>query len=146
MAMSGLLCCNSKKFSRSFVRLLRIISGIHVIQRQLHGNQKKQILIAAHGMAWSAMKTQVMSSSLTYISNSCLQGFINSSSGLFKLVHLEWLDLAFNYFIGSEIPPEIINLSRLSYLNLSSAGFFGQIPSEILELSNLVSLDLCENL
>ncbi|KAK9213845.1 hypothetical protein WN944_005830 [Citrus x changshan-huyou] len=29
------------------------------------------------------------------LSNSCLQGFINSSSGLFKLVHLEWLDLAF---------------------------------------------------
>ncbi|ESR44710.1 hypothetical protein CICLE_v10000193mg [Citrus x clementina] len=79
------------------------------------------------------------------LSNSCLQGFINSSSGLFKLVHLEWLDLAFNYFICSEIPPEIINLSRLSYLNLSSAGFFGQIPSEILELSNLVSLDLSHN-
>lgn len=79
------------------------------------------------------------------LSNSCLQGFINSSSGLFKLVHLEWLNLAFNYFNGSEIPPEIINLSRLSYLNLSSADFSGQIPSEILELSNLVALHLSHN-
>ncbi|KAK9213846.1 hypothetical protein WN944_005831 [Citrus x changshan-huyou] len=79
------------------------------------------------------------------LSSSCLQGSINSSSSLFKLVHLEWLDLAFNDFDGSEIPPEIINLSSLSYLNLSSAAFSGQIPSEILELSKLAYLDLSHN-
>ncbi|ESR44715.1 hypothetical protein CICLE_v10003290mg, partial [Citrus x clementina] len=79
------------------------------------------------------------------LSSSCLQGSINSSSSLFKLVHLEWLDLAFNDFDGSEIPPEIINLSSLSYLNLSSAAFSGQIPSEILELSKLGYLDLSHN-
>ncbi|GAY64354.1 hypothetical protein CUMW_232880, partial [Citrus unshiu] len=144
MAMSGLLCCNSKKASRSFVRLLRIIYGIHVIQRQLHGPEEANIDCCS----WDGVECNENTGHVIKLdlSNSCLQGFINSSSGLFKLVHLEWLDLAFNYFIGSEIPPEIINLSRLSYLNLSSAGFFGQIPSEILELSNLVSLDLCENL
>ena len=79
------------------------------------------------------------------LSSSCLQGSINSSSSLFKLVHLEWLDLAFNDFDGSEIPPEIINLSSLSYLNLSSAAFSGQIPSKILELSKLAYLDLSHN-
>ncbi|KAL9451817.1 hypothetical protein AB3S75_013399 [Citrus x aurantiifolia] len=79
------------------------------------------------------------------LSSSCLQGSINSSSSLFKFVHLEWLDLAFNDFDGSEIPPEIINLSSLSYLNLSSAAFSGQIPSEILELSKLAYLDLSHN-
>ncbi|KAK9217241.1 hypothetical protein WN943_005866 [Citrus x changshan-huyou] len=79
------------------------------------------------------------------LSNSCLFGSINSSSSLFKLVHLEWLNLAFNDFNSSEIPPEIINLLRLSYLNLSGASLSGQIPSEILELSNLVSLDLSLN-
>ncbi|KAH9656858.1 Receptor-like protein 6 [Citrus sinensis] len=79
------------------------------------------------------------------LSNSCLYGSINSSSSLFKLVHLEWLNLAFNDFKSSEIPSEIINLSRLSYLNLSHSSFFGQIPSEILELVNLVSLDLSLN-
>ncbi|ESR36604.1 hypothetical protein CICLE_v10029798mg [Citrus x clementina] len=61
------------------------------------------------------------------------------------LVHLEWLNLAFNDFNSSEIPPEIINLSRLSYLNLSGTSLSGQILSEILELSNLVSLDLSLN-
>ncbi|XP_052288535.1 receptor-like protein 7 [Citrus sinensis] len=40
---------------------------------------------------------------------------------------------------------EIINLSRLSYLNLSGTSLSGQILSEILELSNLVSLDLSLN-
>ncbi|KAH9752505.1 Receptor-like protein 6 [Citrus sinensis] len=79
------------------------------------------------------------------LSHSCLFGSINSSSSLFKLVHLEWLNLALNDFNSSEIPPEIINLSRLSYLNLSGTSLSGQIPSEILRLSNLVSLDLSLN-
>ncbi|KAH9752527.1 Receptor-like protein 7 [Citrus sinensis] len=79
------------------------------------------------------------------LSHSCLFGSINSSSSLFKLVHLEWLNLALNDFNSSEIPPEIINLSRLSYLNLSGTSLSGQIPSEILKLSNLVSLDLSLN-
>ncbi|KAH9752521.1 Receptor-like protein 6 [Citrus sinensis] len=79
------------------------------------------------------------------LSHSCLFGSINSSSSLFKLVHLEWLNLALNDFNSSEIPPEIINLSKLSYLNLSGTSLSGQIPSEILKLSNLVSLDLSLN-
>ncbi|KAH9752522.1 Receptor-like protein 6 [Citrus sinensis] len=79
------------------------------------------------------------------LSHSCLFGSIDSSSSLFKLVHLEWLNLALNDFNSSEIPPEIINLSRLSYLNLSGTSLSGQIPSEILKLSNLVSLDLSLN-
>ncbi|KAK9214716.1 hypothetical protein WN944_006715 [Citrus x changshan-huyou] len=79
------------------------------------------------------------------LSHSCLFGSINSSSSLFKLVHLEWLNLALNDFNSSKIPPEIINLSRLSYLNLSGTSLSGQIPSEILKLSNLVSVDLSLN-
>ncbi|GAY54223.1 hypothetical protein CUMW_155060 [Citrus unshiu] len=67
----------------------------------------------------------------------------NKNTG--HLVHLEWLNLALNDFNSSEIPPEIINLSRLSYLNLSGTSLSGQIPSEILKLSNLVSLDLSLN-
>ncbi|KAK9213836.1 hypothetical protein WN944_005821 [Citrus x changshan-huyou] len=47
------------------------------------------------------------------LSTSCLQGSINSSSSLFTLVDLEWLDLSFNDFNGSEIP--FINLSSLSH-------------------------------
>ncbi|KAH7575487.1 hypothetical protein JRO89_XS02G0122500 [Xanthoceras sorbifolium] len=79
------------------------------------------------------------------LSNSCLSGSINSTSSLFHLVHLRWLSLADNDFNQSQIPSTIINLSRLSRLNLSMSGFSGQVPAELLELSKLVSLDLSYN-
>ncbi|KAK9218200.1 hypothetical protein WN943_006837 [Citrus x changshan-huyou] len=93
------------------------------------------------------------------LSHSCLFGSINSSSSLYKLVHLEWLNLALNDFNSSEIPPEIINLSWLSYLNLSgtslsvpppgtvnylasNSSLRGEIPSWICNLNVLESLVL----
>lgn len=77
--------------------------------------------------------------------SSYLYGSINSSSSLFKIVHLQWLSLADDDFDESEIPSGIINLSRLWLLNFSFSGFSGQVPFEILELSSLVSLDLSAN-
>ncbi|KAH7575491.1 hypothetical protein JRO89_XS02G0122900 [Xanthoceras sorbifolium] len=79
------------------------------------------------------------------LSSSCLYGSINSTSSLFYLVHLRWLSLANNDFNQSQIPSTIINLSRLSRLNLSMSGFSGQVPAELLELSKLVSLDISYN-
>ncbi|PIM99233.1 Leucine-rich repeat protein [Handroanthus impetiginosus] len=37
------------------------------------------------------------------------------------------------------------NLANLTHLNLSNAGFAGQVPSEVLRLKKLVSLDLSDN-
>ncbi|KAL5857564.1 hypothetical protein ACOSQ3_005022 [Xanthoceras sorbifolium] len=79
------------------------------------------------------------------LSSSCLYGSINSTSNLFYLVHLRWLSLANNDFNQSQIPSTIINLSRLSRLNLSMSGFSGQVLAELLELSKLVSLDISYN-
>eukprot|EP00257_Ricinus_communis_P003373 XP_002515406.2 receptor-like protein 7 [Ricinus communis] len=79
------------------------------------------------------------------LTSSCLYGSINSSSSLFRLVHLTSLNLAYNNFNRSKIPPGIMNLLSLTSLNLSFSNFSDQIPSEILELSNLVSLDLSDN-
>jgi Leucine-rich repeat (LRR) protein len=79
------------------------------------------------------------------LSNSLLYGSINSSSSLFRLVHLQRLDLSSNHFNYSPIPPQVRNLSRLTYLNLSRSSFSGQIPFEISQLSHLSSLDLCFN-
>ncbi|KAK4562927.1 hypothetical protein RGQ29_005418 [Quercus rubra] len=79
------------------------------------------------------------------LTNSCLYGSINSNSTLFRLVHLQSLNLAYNNFNYSQIPPEVGNLMKLTYLNLSSSMFSGQIPFEISKLSQLSSLDLCCN-
>jgi hypothetical protein len=74
------------------------------------------------------------------LSSSCLYGSINSNSSLFRLVHLQRLNLAHNHFNYSQIPSQVGNLSRLTYLNLSSSMFSGQIPFEVSKLSQLSSL------
>ncbi|XVF04403.1 hypothetical protein REPUB_Repub05bG0079300 [Reevesia pubescens] len=79
------------------------------------------------------------------LSKSCLHGSINSRSSLFRLVHLEKLNLAYNNFSYSEIPSALGNLTRLTYLNLSYSLFSGQIPFAISKLSKLSTLDLSLN-
>ncbi|XP_021805862.1 receptor like protein 30-like [Prunus avium] len=78
--------------------------------------------------------------------SSCLYGSINSSNTLFRLVHLQRLDLSDNHFNFSHIPSRFgDDLSSLTYLNLSNSFFSGQIPSEISKLSKLSTLDLSFN-
>ncbi|KAF8018700.1 hypothetical protein BT93_H3562 [Corymbia citriodora subsp. variegata] len=78
------------------------------------------------------------------LSNSCLSGTMSPNTTLFRLVHLESLNLAFNSFNFSPIPYGFSNLSRLQYLNLSFSDFSGEIPHIISQLS-LISLDLSLN-
>ncbi|XP_050289794.1 receptor-like protein 53 [Quercus robur] len=80
------------------------------------------------------------------LSNSWLCGPLNSNCSLFRLRHLQKLDLALNDFSSSTpIPSEFGQLVRLTHLNLSHSFLHGRIPSEISWLSNLVSLDLSSN-
>ncbi|XP_047336114.1 receptor-like protein 6 [Impatiens glandulifera] len=80
------------------------------------------------------------------LSSSFLYGSISSSSSLFRLVHLQMLNLADNNFNDSEIPFSIgSSLSNLKSLNLSNSGFSGQVPIEISRLTNLSLLDLSGN-
>ncbi|KAL9428744.1 hypothetical protein AB3S75_030683 [Citrus x aurantiifolia] len=76
------------------------------------------------------------------LSNESISGGIENATGLFSLQYLQRLNLAYNSFNGSQIPSRLANLSRLSYLNLSNAGFAGQIPTEISNMIKLVTLDL----
>ncbi|CAI8591777.1 unnamed protein product [Vicia faba] len=80
------------------------------------------------------------------LSSSQLFSTMDANTTLFRLVHLQHLDLSDNHFNYSQIPSEIGELSQLRYLNLSHATFFGEIPSQLSHLSNLLSLDLDFNL
>ncbi|MCL7033464.1 hypothetical protein MKW94_002277 [Papaver nudicaule] len=76
------------------------------------------------------------------LSNEFISGGLNSTSSLFKLQHLESLNLAFNSFFASTIPSGFGRLANLTYLNLSNSGFSGQIPVELSRMTRLVTLDL----
>uniref|UniRef100_A0A6N2LT47 Leucine-rich repeat-containing N-terminal plant-type domain-containing protein n=1 Tax=Salix viminalis TaxID=40686 RepID=A0A6N2LT47_SALVM len=64
---------------------------------------------------------------------------------LFSLRHLRMLDLSYNDFRSSHIPPQFGQFSNLTYLHLKFSGFAGQVPSEFSLLSKLDSLDLSAN-
>ncbi|KAI8026502.1 Receptor-like protein 7 [Camellia lanceoleosa] len=71
-----------------------------------------------------------------------ISGGIDQSSSLFSLQFLESLNLANNSFNRKQIPSSFGNLISLKYLNLSNAGFGGQIPIALSCLKRLVTLDL----
>ncbi|KAL1322680.1 hypothetical protein AAHE18_14G213700 [Arachis hypogaea] len=79
------------------------------------------------------------------LSSGQLYGSMDPNSTLFSLVHLRSLNLSDNDFNHSQIPAKIGELSQLRYLNLSHGNentFSGEVPSQVSQLSNLLSLDL----
>ncbi|KAL1542427.1 receptor-like protein 7 [Salvia divinorum] len=76
------------------------------------------------------------------LDDEAISGGIGDSSSLFKLMHLQKLNLAYNKFNLSPISKGIRNLTYLTHLNLSFAGFGGQVPLELSFLRRLVSLDI----
>ncbi|KAF5771089.1 putative leucine-rich repeat-containing, plant-type, leucine-rich repeat domain superfamily [Helianthus annuus] len=75
-----------------------------------------------------------------------VQGIIHPNTTLFHLPRLQKLNLAYNDFTDSQLPPDIGMLSSsLTHLNISNCGFTGQVPADISHLRKLVSLDLSLN-
>lgn len=74
------------------------------------------------------------------LDNETISGGIEPA--IFELQYLEKLNLAFNFFNNTSIPKGLQNLTNLEYLNLSNAGFGGQVPIEVSTLRSLVVLDL----
>lgn len=76
------------------------------------------------------------------LSGESISAGISDGSSLFKLSHLQSLSLAENSFDSVELPSQFGELAELRYLNLSNAGFSGQIPLSFSKLTRLVVLDL----
>ncbi|PIN10232.1 Leucine-rich repeat protein [Handroanthus impetiginosus] len=79
------------------------------------------------------------------LDNETISSGIENSEHLFNLSYLEKLNLASNKFKKIQIPKGISNLANLTHLNLSYAGFAGQVPHEVRRLKKLVSLDLSDS-
>ncbi|KAJ4866391.1 receptor like protein 23 [Raphanus sativus] len=75
----------------------------------------------------------------------CLSGILKSNSSLFEFHQLRYLNLSYNNFISSSLPPKFGNLNRLEVLSLSSNGFLGQVPTSFSNLRMLSYVDLSQN-
>ncbi|GLT30052.1 hypothetical protein SLA2020_048750 [Shorea laevis] len=91
------------------------------------------------GVSCDNVTGQVIALDLSF---GCLFGTFPSNNTLFLLKNLESLNLAFNDFRLSKIPPEISQFTRLKHLDISYSRFSGQVPTEIAHLPKLVSLNL----
>nr|GMD60846.1 receptor-like protein 12 [Ipomoea batatas] len=95
---------------------------------------------------WDGVTCDESTGQVVELDLSCSQllGTIDSNSTLFHLSHLRKLNLAGNRFDGSFISHKFGDFSYLTHLNLSTSRFSGQIPSKILHLHTLISLDLSD--
>ncbi|AEE83340.1 receptor like protein 48 [Arabidopsis thaliana] len=76
--------------------------------------------------------------------SSCLNGPLRSNSSLFRLQHLQSLELSSNNISGI-LPDSIGNLKYLRSLSFRTCHLFGKIPSSLGSLSYLTHLDLSYN-
>ncbi|EOA39580.1 hypothetical protein CARUB_v10008198mg [Capsella rubella] len=91
------------------------------------------------GITCAAKSGKVIGLDLRY---NYLYGKLESNSSLFKLLHLRDLNLVGNNFNNSPIPAEFDKLMELERLNLFGSSLSGQIPINLLQLTKLVSLHL----
>ncbi|XP_073259767.1 receptor-like protein 9DC3 [Populus alba] len=98
--------------------------------------------------SWDGVTCDIETGQVTGLDLSCsmLYGTLHPNSTLFSLHHLQNLDLSDNHFNSSHISSRFGQFSNLTHLNLNYSVFAGQVPSEISQLSKLVSLDLSGDL
>ncbi|QHO54191.1 Receptor-like protein [Arachis hypogaea] len=140
--------------------LLNFTFTINIVTSQCLGHQQSLLLHLKNGLIFNPAKSKKLihwnhtddccqwkgvacSTKGNVIALDISHEFITGGNltSLFKLQYLQNLNLAYNEFHFG-INSEFKNLKNLRYLNLSNAGFMGQIPTEISHLSKLGTLDL----
>ncbi|CDP05575.1 unnamed protein product [Coffea canephora] len=99
--------------------------------------------ISCHKITGSVLKLDLCNKvafSDDFHCKNCLGGHLSPS--LVNLTNLQYLDLSWNNFSGIQVPAFFGLLKNLRYLNLSRAGFDGEIPHHLGNLSHLRYLDL----
>ncbi|KMZ75488.1 hypothetical protein ZOSMA_114G00850 [Zostera marina] len=92
---------------------------------------------------WRGVSCDSISGEVNEIDLSSSEISGNISASLFNITTLRYLNLAYNRFQHSRIPSSgFERLQSLTYLNLTTAGFLGEVPIGISLLSNLEFLDL----
>ncbi|TYI85307.1 hypothetical protein E1A91_D05G431700v1 [Gossypium mustelinum] len=94
--------------------------------------------------SWDGVTCDHLNAHVIALDLSCswLYGNFPSNSTLFLLPHLQKLNLAYNHFNRSKMPSEFGRFTSLLYLDLSSTGFAGEVPSQVSHLS--LSLSGCD--
>ncbi|XP_027368602.1 receptor-like protein 6 [Abrus precatorius] len=97
--------------------------------------------------SWLGVTCHPISGHVIGLDLSCsgLFGEIHPNSTLFRLFHLQVLNLAFNDFSQSPLSSHFGEFASLTHLNLSNCDIEGEIPIQISHLSKLSSLDLSSN-
>ncbi|XP_070665233.1 receptor-like protein 7 [Malus domestica] len=94
--------------------------------------------------SWEGVSCKKSCVSNLDLSSEVITGGLDNSSSLFGLKSIENLNLAYNFFNNTQIPSEFKQLTGLSNLNMSNAGFVGQVPIEISHLTRLNFSKLAE--
>ncbi|CAF2269460.1 unnamed protein product [Brassica napus] len=96
--------------------------------------------------SWDGISCDIKTGNVVELNlwGSSLNGSLRSNSSLFRLQHLQSLNLSSNNLAGI-LPDSIGNFKYLKVLKLYACSFFGNIPSSIGNLSYLTHLDLDGN-
>ncbi|CAI9112892.1 OLC1v1013396C1 [Oldenlandia corymbosa var. corymbosa] len=98
--------------------------------------------VTCNNLTGRVEKLDLHTDDIKFESDNCVGGQIDPS--ILKLEHLRYLDLSLNCFSGITIPTFLGSMKNLRYLNLKDAGFSGEIPPQLGNLSALQYLYIGE--
>ncbi|KAH0928862.1 LOW QUALITY PROTEIN: hypothetical protein HID58_014589 [Brassica napus] len=125
--------------------LLEFKSEFHF--NAIAGNEKTQRWTnTTDCCSWDGISCDIKTGNVVELNlwGSSLNGSLRSNSSLFRLQHLQSLNLSSNNLAGI-LPDSIGNFKYLKVLKLYGCSFFGNIPSSLGNLSYLTHLDLDGN-